>query len=159
VNRLGSRFERFAIDASAPSDARAGIAESGFRPPRREQDMKHVMVVDDSPVIRKIARRILDGMRFQTSEATDGKDALAACSLQMPDAIMVDSAMPVLDGFGFLKQLRRLPGGDWPKIVFCTTEYDVAQIARAMHSGADEVIMKPFDKDAVKAKFAAVGID
>jgi len=121
--------------------------------------MKHVLVVDDSPVIRKIARRILDGMRFQTSEASDGKDALAACSLQMPDAILVDANMPVLDGFGFLKQLRRLPGGDWPKVVFCASEYDIAQIARAMHSGADDVIMKPFDKELVRSKFEAIGLD
>ncbi|MGD0719813.1 MAG: response regulator [Roseiarcus sp.] len=121
--------------------------------------MKHVLVVDDSPVIRKIARRILDGMRIQTSEATNGKDALAACSLQMPDAIMLDWNMPVLDGFGFLKQLRRLPGGDWPKVIFCTSEYDVSQIARAMHSGANEVMMKPFDRDLVKAKLVAIGLD
>ena len=121
--------------------------------------MKQVLVVDDSPVIRKIARRILEGMRFQTSEATDGKEALAACSFLMPDAILVDWNMPVLDGFGFLKQLRRLPGGDKPKAVFCMSEYDVALIARAMHAGADEVIMKPFDRDLVKSKFEAVGVN
>jgi two-component system, chemotaxis family, chemotaxis protein CheY len=120
--------------------------------------MKQVLVVDDSPVIRKIARRILEGMHFQTSEAENGKDALAACSFLMPDAIMVDWSMPVLDGFGFLKQLRRMPGGDMPKVIFCTSEYDVAQIARAMHSGADEVIMKPFDREVFKSKFEAMGM-
>jgi two-component system, chemotaxis family, chemotaxis protein CheY len=118
--------------------------------------MKQVLVVDDSPVIRKIARRILEGMRFQTSEATNGKEALAACSFLMPDAIMLDWSMPVLDGFGFLKQLRRLPGGDAPKVVFCVSEYDVAQVARAMHAGADEIIMKPFDRDIVRSKFETV---
>jgi two-component system chemotaxis response regulator CheY len=121
--------------------------------------MKHVLVVDDSPVIRKIARRILDGMRIQTSEANNGRDALAACALRMPDAIMLDWNMPVLDGFGFLKQLRNLPGGEWPKVIFCTSEYDVAQIARAMHSGANEVMMKPFDREIVKAKLVAIGLD
>ena len=120
--------------------------------------MKQVLVVDDSPVIRKIARRILEGMRFQTSEAENGKDALAACSFLMPDAIIVDWSMPVLDGFGFLKQLRRLPGGDAPKVVFCTSEYDVAHIARAMHAGADEVMMKPFDRDIVRSKFETIGM-
>ena len=120
--------------------------------------MKQVLVVDDSPVIRKIARRILEGMRFQTAEAADGKEALAACAFLMPDAILLDWNMPVLDGFGFLKQLRRLPNGDRPKVIFCTSEYDVAQIARAMHSGADEVMMKPFDRDILKAKFETVGV-
>jgi two-component system chemotaxis response regulator CheY len=121
--------------------------------------MKQVLVVDDSPVIRKTARRILEGMNFQTSEATDGKQALGACSFLMPDAIIVDWSMPVLDGFEFMKQLRRMPGGEKPKVLFCTSEYDVAQIARAMHSGADDVLMKPFDKDIMKTKFDDVGMD
>jgi two-component system, chemotaxis family, chemotaxis protein CheY len=120
--------------------------------------MKQVLVVDDSPVIRKIARRILEGMQLQTSEAADGKQALAACSFMMPDAILVDWSMPVLDGFDFLKQLRRMPGGERPKVVFCTSEHDVAHIARAMHAGADEVMMKPFDRDIVRSKFEGIGM-
>jgi two-component system chemotaxis response regulator CheY len=120
--------------------------------------MKQVLVVDDSPVIRKIARRILEGMSFQTSEAVDGKQALNACSFLMPDAIIVDWSMPVMDGFEFLKELRRTPGGDKPKVLFCTSEYDVAQIARAMHAGADDILMKPFDKELVKAKFEDIGV-
>jgi two-component system chemotaxis response regulator CheY len=120
----------------------------------RRQVMKHVLVVDDSPVIRKVARRILEGMRFQTSEASDGKQALAACSFAMPDAIMVDWSMPILDGFDFVKELRRMPGGDRPKVVFCASEYDVAQIARAMHAGADEFMLKPFDREIVQATFS-----
>jgi two-component system chemotaxis response regulator CheY len=124
----------------------------------QERIMKQVLVVDDSPVIRKIARRILEGMRLQTSEAADGKQALAACSFLMPDAILVDWSMPVLDGFGFLKQLRRMPGGERPKVVFCTSEYDVAHFARARHAGADEFMMKPFDRDIVQAKFEEIGM-
>ena len=120
--------------------------------------MKQVLVVDDSPVIRKTARRILEGLHFQTAEAVDGKQALGACSFLMPDAIIVDWSMPVLDGFAFMKQLRRMPGGEKPKILFCTTEYDVAQIARAMHAGADDVLMKPFDRDIVRTKFEDIGI-
>jgi two-component system, chemotaxis family, chemotaxis protein CheY len=120
--------------------------------------MKQVLVVDDSPVIRKTARRILEGLNLQTAEAIDGKQALGACSFLMPDAIIVDWSMPVLDGFEFVKQLRRMPSGDKPKVLFCTSEYDVAQIARAMHAGADEVLMKPFDKDIVKAKFEEIGV-
>jgi two-component system, chemotaxis family, chemotaxis protein CheY len=120
--------------------------------------VKQVLVVDDSPVIRKIARRILEGMRLRTSEAADGREALAACSFQMPDALFVDGNMPVLDGFEFLKELRRMPGGERPKIVFCTSEHDVSQIARAMHAGADDFIMKPFDRELVRSKFEGLGL-
>jgi len=121
--------------------------------------MKQVLVVDDSPVIRKTARRILEGMQLQTSEAVDGEQALNACSFLMPDAIIVDWSMPVVDGFEFIKQLRRMPGGEKPKVLFCTSEYDVAQIARALHSGADDILLKPFDKDIVKAKFDEIGLE
>jgi two-component system chemotaxis response regulator CheY len=124
----------------------------------QERKMKQVLVVDDSPVIRKIVRRILDGLRLQTSEAADGKQALDACSYQMPDAILVDWNMPVLDGLGFLKRLRQMPGGERPKVIFCTSEYDIAHIASAMHAGADEFMMKPFDREMVQSKFADIGM-
>jgi two-component system chemotaxis response regulator CheY len=120
--------------------------------------MKHVLVVDDSPVIRKIARRILESLSVRTSEAADGRQALDVCVDAMPDAVLVDSSMPVLDGFEFLRHLRQLPGGDIPKVVFCASENDVAQIARAMHAGANEFMMKPFDRELVQAKFVGIGI-
>jgi len=120
--------------------------------------MREVLVVDDSPVVRKIARRILEGMKYRTVEAADGRQALAACSFQMPDAIFVDAYMPVLDGFEFLKELRRMPGGEKPRVVYCTSEHDVSQIARAMHAGANDVMMKPFDREAMAAKFEAVAV-
>jgi two-component system chemotaxis response regulator CheY len=120
--------------------------------------MKTCLVVDDSSVIRKVARRILEGLEFKISEAEDGEEALAACREHMPDAILLDWNMPKVDGYEFLRMLRRLPQGDQPKVVFCTTENDVAHIARALHAGANEYIMKPFDREIVEAKFQEVGL-
>ena len=120
--------------------------------------MKTCLVVDDSSVIRKVARRILEGLDFQISEAENGEEAIEACRQHIPDAVLLDWNMPKMDGYEFLRALRRLPGGDKPKVVFCTTENDVAHIARALHAGANEYIMKPFDKDIVTAKFHEVGL-
>ncbi len=120
--------------------------------------MKTCLVVDDSSVIRKVARRILEGLDFQIAEAENGEEAIESCRKQIPDAILLDWNMPKMDGYDFLRALRRLPGGDKPKVVFCTTENDVAHIARALHAGANEYIMKPFDKDIVEAKFQEVGL-
>ena len=120
--------------------------------------MKTCLIVDDSSVIRKVARRILEGLEFQIAEAENGEEAFEACGREMPDAILLDWNMPKMDGYDFLRVLRRLPGGDKPKVVFCTTENDVAHIARALHAGANEYIMKPFDKDIVEAKFQEVGL-
>ena len=120
--------------------------------------MKTCLVVDDSSVIRKVAKRILEGMEFQILEAEDGQQALDACSRMLPDAILLDWNMPVMDGLEFLAQLRKLDGGDAPKVVFCTTENDVGHIARAIRAGANEYIMKPFDREIVEAKFQEVGL-
>jgi two-component system chemotaxis response regulator CheY len=120
--------------------------------------MKTCLVVDDSSVIRKIARRILEEMDFDIIEAEDGEQALEVCKRGLPDAVLLDWNMPVMDGFEFLIELRRLPGGDEPKVVFCTTENGIDHIARALHAGANEYIMKPFDRDIVTAKFQEVGL-
>ena len=120
--------------------------------------MKTCLVVDDSGVVRKIARRILEEMDFQITEAEDGEKALHACQQAMPTAILLDWNMPVMDGFEFLGHLRRMPGGEAPKVVFCTTENGVEHIARALNAGANEYIMKPFDKHIMAMKFQEVGL-
>lgn len=120
--------------------------------------MKHCLVVDDSSVIRKVARCILEDMSFDTSEAENGEDALDLCRGSMPDAVLLDWNMPVMDGIEFLIALRKESGGESPKVIFCTTENDVNHISRAINAGADEYIMKPFDKDIIRAKFHEVGL-
>jgi two-component system, chemotaxis family, chemotaxis protein CheY len=116
--------------------------------------MRQVLVVDDSTAVRKIVRRILESADLRVSEASNGREALAACSVSMPDAILVDASMPMLDGHEFLGQLRKMRGGDRPKAVICLNENDVGQLARAMRAGADDFMMKPFDADHVRSKFA-----
>jgi two-component system, chemotaxis family, chemotaxis protein CheY len=120
--------------------------------------MKTCLVVDDSSVVRKVARRILESCHFRISEAENGRDALDQCLIEMPNAILLDWNMPVMDGMDFLRELRSTEAGRAPKVVFCTTEHDVAQIARALRAGADEYIMKPFDRDLVQSKFQQVGL-
>ncbi|WP_310621452.1 response regulator [Flexibacterium corallicola] len=120
--------------------------------------MKHCLVVDDSNVIRKVAKRILEDLNFTTSEAADGQKALDLCKESMPDAILLDWNMPVMDGLEFLTKLREEDGGDDPIVVFCTTENDVAHITKAIRAGANEYIMKPFDREIIEAKFQEVGL-
>jgi two-component system, chemotaxis family, chemotaxis protein CheY len=120
--------------------------------------MRTCLVVDDSAVVRKIARRIVEEMGFHVVEAEDGEKAVEACKRAMPEAVLLDWNMPNMDGYEFLGNLRRMPGGDAPKVVFCTTENDIGHISRALHAGANEYIMKPFDKEIVSAKFAEIGL-
>jgi len=120
--------------------------------------MAECLVVDDSSTIRKLACRILEDMKFSTAEAADGQQALEYCKSSMPDAILLDWNMPIMDGLEFLLALRGQDGGDRPVVVFCTTENDIPHITRAIEAGADEYIMKPFDKDIIEAKFQQVGL-
>ena len=120
--------------------------------------MRNCLVVDDSRVIRKVACRILQDLKFETNEAEDGITALASCRQKMPELILLDWNMPNMNGIEFLKTLRHERGGLNPIVVFCTTENDVAHITEALNAGANEYIMKPFDKDIVEAKFQEVGL-
>ena len=115
--------------------------------------MTDVLIVDDSPVVRKVVRRILEEMNVNASEATDGDQALAACSLVMPQAVLVDGNMPGLNGFDFVRRLRRMPLGDQAKVIFWLSEISVSQIARAIHAGANEVMFKPFDEGLMRSRF------
>jgi two-component system chemotaxis response regulator CheY len=115
--------------------------------------MNRVLIVDDSPIIRKVARHVLQSIGCEISEATDGQAALDVCSQTMPDGILVDANMPVMDGYEFLRRLRAMQNGRQPKVVFCTTENDIGHITRAMRAGADDYMMKPFDRDMIVSKF------
>lgn len=120
--------------------------------------MKTCLVVDDSRVIRKVARRILEDLGFEVAEAGDGLEAMVWCRAAMPDAVLLDWRMPVMDGLEFVRRLRLEPGGDRPKVIFCSVENDLERIRDALESGADEYIMKPFDGDIVAGKLAQLGL-
>ena len=120
--------------------------------------MKTCLVVDDSRVIRKVSRRILEDLGFDVAEAGDGMEALAWCSAVMPDAILLDWRMPSMDGMEFLRRLRAEPGGDTPKVIFCSVENEIERIREALDAGADEYIMKPFDGGIVAGKLDHLGL-
>jgi two-component system, chemotaxis family, chemotaxis protein CheY len=120
--------------------------------------MKHCLLVDDSDVIRKITKQLLSGLSLELSEAENGQRALEACQARMPDAILLDWHMPFMTGVEFLSALRQQPDGDKPIVFYCTTENDPVDIARALAAGADEYILKPYDRDGIRQKLIATGL-
>ncbi len=120
--------------------------------------MKSCLVVDDSKVVRTVARKILEDLNFSVEEAADGQLACDACERNMPDVILLDWNMPVMNGIDFLRKLRQMAGGDGPVVVFCTTENDMAHVQEALAAGANEYIMKPFDSDIISSKLEQVGV-
>lgn len=120
--------------------------------------MRTCLIVDDSGIVRKVARRIIEPMNFAVIEATNGREALEACEKAMPEAVLLDWNMPVMDGLEFLKALRAMDGGDAPKVIFCTTENELPKIQTAIMAGANEYVMKPFDEEIIQSKFQTVGL-
>ena len=119
--------------------------------------MKHCLVVDDSRVIRMVARRIMEDLRYSVEEAADGMAGLRACHEKMPDLIFLDWNLPNMNGLDFVKSVRGQQQGAHPVILFCTTEDDPDDIASAMAAGANEYVLKPFDGSQVRAKLAEIG--
>jgi two-component system, chemotaxis family, chemotaxis protein CheY len=120
--------------------------------------MKTALVVDDSKIVRKVTRGMLEPLGFTVNEAEDGKIACDACTLNMPDLIMLDHNMPNMNGLDCLAVVRAMANGSKPKIIFCTTENELSFIQKAIGGGADEFVMKPFDAEILKGKLQQVGL-
>ncbi len=116
------------------------------------------LVVDDSRVVRKAARRILEADGYTVTEAENGRVALEHCRRTLPDCVLLDWNMPVMNGIEFLQAARGEFGPDRPVVVFCTTETEMTAIELAIASGAQEYIMKPFDAEVLLGKLAQVGL-
>lgn len=120
--------------------------------------MPNCLVVDDSKVIRKVARHILESLELHVDEAGDGREALEMCDTVMPDVVLLDWNMPIMSGLEFLKELSRRNLAQPPKVIFCTTENGVDHIRAAVDAGADEYVMKPFDRETLESKLQIVGV-
>jgi two-component system chemotaxis response regulator CheY len=108
--------------------------------------MKHVLIIDDSPVVRKVARRIVEGLEMRISEADNCADALTMCAQEMPDAILLDGSIEGMKSLDFVRRLRQSPSGETPRVIFVSAENDVVYLAGAMRSGANMFMVKPFTK-------------
>lgn len=150
--------ETTATAAPAVSTTRhsLGARVSALAP--KETRRRTCLLVDDSRMIRKIARPIVEACGFAVSEAENGEEALAKCRIAMPDLVLLDWDMPVMTGIQFLDALREQDGGDAPKVVFCTSKSAGRDMDRARSSGADEYITKPFDQTGLLEKLKLIGV-
>ena|SRR5579872_6685555 len=120
--------------------------------------MRHCLVVDDSPLVRKVAGFLVEELDFSVTEAATAVEALEHCSEVMPDVILLDADLPDNGAISFMTELRSNPGGSKPVIVICVVEKDMRQITEAGAAGANTYLLKPFDARAIRAKFVKVGL-
>jgi len=104
-----------------------------------------ILVVDDDSGGRRLTRAILAKAGFRVTEASDGKAALEAMQASLPDLVLMDVSMPVMDGFAACAGLRRLPGGDRIPVIMMTGLDDTESIERAFEVGATDFVTKPIN--------------
>jgi DNA-binding response OmpR family regulator len=110
---------------------------------------RRILVVDDDPDIRGLVRELLDRRGFTVTEARDGHEALRAFYAERPDLVVLDVAMPVLDGWKTLERIREL--SDVP-VVMLTAKADELEKTRGLRAGADDYVTKPFGRQELLAR-------
>lgn len=120
--------------------------------------MKTCLIVDDSKIVRKVVRRIVEPLGFNILEAENGREAVDQARANTVDVIILDWNMPVMDGMECMKEIRADATLSQPKIIFCTTENEFSKIQMAIMNGADEYVMKPFDETIIAGKMVQLGI-
>lgn len=149
-----------AYTAPPPQPAQARAPQvMGRMPAASELSLRarQCLIVDDSRVVRKVSRRIVEDLGYTVIEAENGEEALARCKASMPDLILLDWDMPVMTGLEFIQAMRALPGNAWPKTVFCTARRESLDIHAGIGAGADEYVSKPFDEATLTAKLQRIG--
>lgn len=114
--------------------------------------MKKCLVIDDSRVMRQVARKIYEALQYEVEEAQDCDSALGICRRQMPNEILLDLNLPGTNVSLFLVSLRRCPDGGKPHILLCATENDVDLLTEALHAGGDDYLLKPYDMKLIETK-------
>ena len=122
--------------------------------------MVSCMILDDSGVIRKVARRIIEDHGCKVMDAADGHAALQICRRNIPDLILIDWIMPGMTGLEFIIEFKKLFGQQSPdtSLVYCTHEMDIPAMTKAKRAGATHFFMKPFDKKSLTRKLVEIGI-
>ena len=117
------------------------------------------LIVDDSRFARGYLRCLLEDKGIACAEAADGRAGMERLKTDAPfDLALVDWHMPVMNGLEMLKTLRAEGFGSI-KVMMVTTESENDVILRSLEAGADEFLMKPFDKAAFTEKLALLGME
>src|SRR5690606_36747742 len=125
----------------------------------RRELAAHCLILADSRSVRMILARILTADGFEVTQAGHGEEALDHLNAVLtPDICIIDWNMPVMDGYTFVTEVRKVP--EWRNItlMMVTTESEHSRIVAALAAGAHEYLIKPFTADAIRDKFELLGL-
>lgn len=118
--------------------------------------MRKCLLIEDSSVVRKVVRALLGSMRVVVVEAATGEEAIERFRAEQPDLVLLDASMPGAGASEILSALRAATAGKRPFVIYCTTENDPVEIGRAFSAGADDYLLKPFDRAALEQKLGEI---
>ncbi|PZS08680.1 MAG: DNA-binding response regulator [Solirubrobacterales bacterium] len=116
--------------------------------------MTRVLVVDDEPAVRRALERALALERYEVALAADGEEALDLLARGPTDAVILDVAMPRLDGLEVCRRMRQ--AGDRTPILMLTARDAVDDRVRGLDAGADDYLVKPFALRELQARLRAL---
>lgn len=120
--------------------------------------MKRCMFVDASSVVRKVAKRILGSPDLVFIDAETAGQALDMCEADMPELIVIDTALPDMNAEELIRRIRRMEAPVKPQIAISLIEVDIGAIMRAKRAGANGYILKPFNRPQLLDKFRQLDV-
>lgn len=118
--------------------------------------MPRCLIADDSKTMRMLLIKIMENFGYTVEEAEDGEDLLEQCTADMPDLIISDWKLPLIDGIDVLYKIRSNQNIRQPVFLFCSYIKDTEIIRQALKGGADDFIMRPFDEDIIAQKLRII---
>ncbi len=116
--------------------------------------MRRLMIADNSDIVRTVAKRILSELGFLVAEASSDREAMMRCQAELPHILIVDANM---DGaLDLISGVRALPGSEKVRIYYCVIEADLKRMMAGKRAGADDFLLKPFDRKILSAIFANI---
>lgn len=119
--------------------------------------MATVLVVDDEEVNLYALRIILESNDYQCLTASSGPEALRMAAEALPDVVLLDIHMPVMDGYEVCRLLKKDPATEPIPVVFLTAKYcDQEEVVRGLKAGANDYITKPFNQEELLARVSVM---
>ena len=123
---------------------------------KKKTERTKILIVDDEPNIVQTLQDRLEMNEYDVVVACNGQEGLEQAINEVPDVILLDVIMPIMDGHEMLEALRKQPGCDDISVIMLTARSQTQDIARANACGIEDYIVKPFDLSELLEKIESV---
>lgn len=116
--------------------------------------MQRLMIADGSDIVRTVGKRILSELGFLVVEAGTAREAVTRCNAELPNFLIVDAGLE--GALELIGTIRAMPNGKSIRIFYCVIEADLKKMMAGKRAGADDFLLKPFDRKILTSVFSAL---